>query len=133
MREAARTLEARWIERKRMMREPLTKEAAKYGEHEERFANKLQAASRGMIARRQLQRIKSQVSNFWCCRPQLELKFCRLRRSLADVGAARDSEKSAHESNGTARRARWESWCDAQLAAGPSMSCWRGGVSAHCI
>ena len=75
MREAVNTLEDRWLERRaslaRQAAIPALKSEAMaahlpeggvlYGEQEEWLANKLQAASRGMIARRQLQRIKSQT------------------------------------------------------------------------
>ena len=69
MREAVNTLEDRWLERRaslaRQAAIPALKSEAMaahlpeggvlYGEQEEWLANKLQAASRGMIARRQLQ------------------------------------------------------------------------------
>ena len=75
MREAVNTLEDRWLERRASLARQATIPALKseamaahlpeggvlYGEQEEWLANKLQAASRGMIARRQLQRIKSQT------------------------------------------------------------------------
>ena len=54
---AALIIESRWIEHRQAHKAP----TSFYGAVEQRFANKLQAASRGMIARRQLRRIKSQT------------------------------------------------------------------------